>query len=264
MWPVIKWTVWQRRFSTIWWSVGAFVLLFVSMITYPAFKDSAKELEKSFENLPDAALQLFGGSSDFFSPVGFTNSQIFFITLPLLLSILAIGLGSNLLAREEQDQTMETLLARPVSRSRLLAAKILAGVSILLGVSLVSALTVAITAKIVDLNIGVAPLVGATAVCFLLALSTGAIAFLFTAIGRARGAALGIAALIAMGGYVVSSLAGTVSWLEIPSKIFPFTYYQSEAILRGAYDWINVLFFIGLPAACGLLSWVAFRRRDIG
>lgn len=261
---IIKWTIWQRRFSTMGWAIGAFGLLFISMITYPAFKNDAAELQKSFENLPDTAVQFFGGSTDLFSPVGFMNSQIFFITLPIILIILAIGLGSSLIAREEQDLTMETLLARPVSRTKLLAAKAIGGLAILLGVTAVSVLTIVATAKIVDLEVDTWRLVLATLVCALMALSIGALAFLLTAMGRARAGALGLASLVGLGGYVISSLAGTVSWLEAPSKIFPFTYYQSEAILRGTYNWMNLLFFGGLIAACALVSWVAFRRRDIG
>ncbi|MBI2368924.1 MAG: MFS transporter [Deltaproteobacteria bacterium] len=47
--------------------------------------------------------------------------------LPLLLSVLTIGLGSRLLAKEESEGTLELLLARPVSRAKLLAAKAMAG-----------------------------------------------------------------------------------------------------------------------------------------
>ena len=262
--PVIRWTLWQRRWSTMWWSIGAFGLIFLNMIFYPSFRDQAAELQKSFENLPDAAVQLFGGSTDFFSPVGFVNSQIFFLMLPLILGILTIGLGSGLLAREEQDQTIEMLLARPVSRSKLLAAKGIAGVIILTIVTLAGLATTLVTAKIVDLDIATMPLVQVTAVCWLLVLSFGAIAFLLSAIGKTRGASLGIATLVAIGGYLVSSLAGTVDWLKTPSKAFPFNYYESEAILRGNANWNNLIFFAAVVAVGAALSWLVFRRRDIG
>lgn len=261
--PIIKWTVWQRRWSIIWWSIGIFSFIFINMIFYPTFKNEASELQKSFENLPDAALQLFGGSADFFSPIGFINSQIFFIMLPLLLGILAISLGSSLLAREEQDKTIEALLARPISRSRLLAGKTLAGLAILGIVSLVGFFTTLVTAKYVGLEVSDLSVAGATFACFMLAVSFGAVALLFTALGRARAASLGLASTIALGGYFISSLAGTVSWLEIPSKIFPFYYYQSEAIFRGTYNWANLMFPVAIIVGCGLISWMVFRKRDI-
>src|SRR5690606_32132476 len=125
--PVIKWTVRMRKLSTIWWSFGIVAFIVLGLIFYPSFKDQAEALEKSFENLSDSVVALIGGSTDFFSPVGYMSSQIHFIMLPLLLGILTIGLGSSLLAREETENTIESLLARPISRGELLFAKAAAG-----------------------------------------------------------------------------------------------------------------------------------------
>ncbi|HYF96607.1 MAG TPA: ABC transporter permease subunit [Patescibacteria group bacterium] len=261
--PIVKWTLWQRRWSTVWWSIGMLFLIFFSMIFYPSFKNDAEQLQKSFENLPDAAVQLFGGSTDFFSPVGFLNSQIFFLTLPLILSVLAIGMGCNLIGKEVQNLTIESLLARPISRSKLLLGKATAGALILFGVTLISLITTVVTAKIVDLEVGIGLISLATLACFLLVLSFGAIAFMLSCYGKTRNASLGITAFIAFGGYIIGSLAGTVDWLEIPSKIFPFTYYQPEAILRETFNWANIMFFISVIIGCGLISWLSFRHRDI-
>ncbi len=260
---VIKWTLWQRRWSIFWWSLASFGLIFVNMIFYPTFKDQADELMKSFENLPETTLQFIGGSADFFSPVGFANSQVFFIMLPLLLGILAISLGGNLLAREEQDKTIEALLARPISRARLLTGKAVAGMFILAVVSVVSLVTVILTALMVDLEISTTLLAATTGICFLLALSFGAIAFALTSIGRARVAAVGVATLVALGGYIINSLASTITWLKWPSKLLPFHYYQSEAALRNTYEWANLLSFLGIIIICLFVSWLSFRRRDI-
>ncbi len=260
---VIKWTLRQRKTSTIWWSFAMAAFIFINMIFYPSFKNDAAELQESFESLPDAAVQLFGGSTDFFSPIGFMNSQIFFIMLPMILGILAIALGAGLLAREEQDKTIEGLLARPVSRTKLLDAKATAGMIILTIVSLVGLITIIVTSKIVGLEVANSALIKTMFVCFLFALSLGSITYLLSATGRARSASIGIAAFIGIGGYLVSSLSATVSWLNGPSKLFPFEYYQSEAILRDTYNWNNLWYFILLIGLCKLLSWLAFRRRDL-
>lgn len=261
--PVIGWTLWLRRWSILGWSIGVGFFIFLNLIVYPSFKDQAAELQKTFENLPDTAVQLFGGSTDFFSPVGFLNSQVFFLMMPLLLGILAIALGSSLLAREEQDNTIAYLLARPISRAKLLTAKVAAGTAILIIVTVVSLIITLGMSKAESIGVPLSAMAIVTLFCFLLVLSFGAIAFLLTAVGRARSLSLGIAALIAIGGYLVSSLAGTVDWLKIPAKFFPFHYYRSEDILRGHTDWTNALVFIGITLVCGLLSWLAFRRRDL-
>lgn len=260
---IVKWTLIQRKISTLWWSFGIAAFIFINMVFYPSFRDQAAELQKSFESMPEAAVQLFGGSTDFFSPIGFLNSQIFFIMLPLILGILAISLGSSLLAREEQDGTIETLLSRPISRAKFLLAKSLAGVIILTGVSLIGLITTLVMCEVVDLDISALDVVGATLTCFMMVLCFGAIGLLFTAIGKTRGASLGIASGVALIGYIISSLSGTVSWLETPSKLLPFHYYNPEAVFRHTYDWVNVIYFVVVLVACALMSLIFFRRRDI-
>ncbi len=261
---IIRWSLWQRRRSTVFWALGVSFFIFINMIFYPSFKDQAAELQKSFENLPEAAVQLFGGSTDFFSPVGFMNSQIFFIMLPLLLGVLAISLGHKMLAEEEQQGTAELLLSRPVSRSQLLTAKAFTGIIILSAITIVSLLVTFITAEIVDLEIGFAEMALATLACFLLVLSFGAISFLFSALGKARALSIGVAAGVAIGGYVIASLSATVSWLEAPAKILPFNYYKSEEILSGTMDWTNLLYFVAVTTVLAAISWRVFNRRDIG
>ncbi len=260
---VIFATLKQRRWSILGWSIGIFGLIFINMIFYPSFKDQAADLEKTFANLPEAAVQLFGGSTDFFSPIGFLNSQIFFLMQPMLLSILSISLGSSLVGVEEKDNTIEAILARPISRARFLGAKALSGMGILLIVTLAGALTTLITGRIVGLTVGVWPIILANIACYLLVLSVGAIAFALAATGKARSASLGIGATIALGGYLISSLAGTVSWLKAPSKLFPFHYYQTESILSGISNYKNFMFFIVVIVICAVVSLVSFRRRDL-
>lgn len=261
--PIIKWTLWQRRFSTFWWSLGVSSFVLLNMVFYPSFKDDADELQKSFDNIPDTAVQLIGGSTDFFSPVGFLNSQIYFLMVPILLGILAISLGANLLAREEQEHTIDSVLARPISRSRFLFSKAASGIINLSIVTMVSLFVTIVISKVVDIEVPTLNIVAVTIVCFLLALSFGAVAFMLSALGRARVASLGLASLFAIGGYLISSLSGTVDLLKTPSKVFPFHYYESEALLRGTYDWTKIWFLIFVIGVCAIISWAAFRRRDI-
>lgn len=261
--PIIKWGLWQRRWSTLFWSLSMVLFLVLTLALYPTFKDQAVDMEAAFTDLPDAAVQLMGGSTDFFSPVGYMNSQVFFIMLPMMLGILAISLGGKLLASEEQSHTIESLMARPVSRSRLLVGKIAVGIIILAVVTLVGLLTTVVLADLTDIDVPTKNMAIATLACFLLALCLGAVSFMLSALGKARALSLGLTSAIAIGGYIISSLATTVTWLDIPSKFLPFEYYESEAILRGTYNWTNLLILLAVTVVCGIISWFAFRKRDI-
>jgi hypothetical protein len=43
MMPIIKWTLWQRRWSAFWWSLGVSAFIFINMIFYTTLRDQAAE-----------------------------------------------------------------------------------------------------------------------------------------------------------------------------------------------------------------------------
>lgn len=261
---IIRWTIWQKRWAIFWWCAGIFFFVFLTLIFYPAIKHQSVQLDKSFNQIPKTAKQLFTDTSDIFSPVGYLSSQIFYLMLPLLLGILAINQGMNLVGKEERDNTIEMLLARPVSRGRLLFGKALTGLIIVLFVGVLSTLFTMAMCKLVGLEARSLYVMEAGAAVTLLGLCFGSIAFMLTALGRAgRTASIGITALIALGGYILVSLAPTIAWLRWPANIFPFNYYHSADLLRGNYDWLNAVYFVAVIAGCLIVSWLAFRRRDL-
>lgn len=262
MMSIVKWTIWQRRWSMLWWSIGIVSLVIVTLAFYPTIHDQAAQLNKSFGGLSNSTLALFGGT-DFFSPVGYLNSQLVYLMFPLLLAILGIGLGSSLIGREESDGTMELLLARPVSRTRLLNAKVLAGGLIILVVTAIGSAAIILMSKAVNLGIPLGYIAAACFACFMLILTFSSLAFLLAATGRGRGAALGISVVYALGGYIIGSLATSVHWLKTPSLIFPYHYYQTADILRGTFNWSSIIFFAVFTIVCVLLAWLSFRRRDV-
>lgn len=262
--PVIKWTLQARRLSILWWVLGIIAFVALELAFYPSIRDQAAELEKSFSSLSDSAVALFSDTGDFFSPVGYLSGQIFYLLMPMLLGILAIGAGTSLIGREEREGTLELLLSRSISRSRLMAAKAVTGVLIVLVVGAVGALTTAVMAKLVDLPIPFGNIMLTGLASTVLAISFGAVAFMITMLGRnARLASVGLSSLVALVGYLLTSLAGNVSWLSGPSKIFPFAYYHPAEILEGTYNWLNILFIVGVIVLCSAVSWFAFRRRDL-
>ncbi len=263
MFSVLKWTLWQRRWSIVWWSIGVVGLVLITLAFYPTIHSQSASLNKSFGDLSDSTLALFGGT-DFFSPVGYLNSQLIYLMFPLLLIILGIGLGGSLIGREETDGTIESLLSRPVSRTGLLLAKAGAGAVGIFIVTGIGSIVIVAMARIVHLGIPLGNIVAACFACFMLVLALSAVAFLLAATGRGRAAALGAAVAYALGGYVVGSLAGTVHWLKTLSLIFPYHYYRSADILRGTFSWPSMYFFGLFILGCLLLAWLSFRKRDLG
>ena len=263
--PLIKWELRQRRWFIIWWTVGIVLVILLNLSVYPSFKDQAAELEQSLSQMPESVKQLFSDTGDFISPVGYLSSQVFYMMLPMLFSIMSISLGSSLIAREEQEHTLELVLSRPLSRTRFIAGKVLAGILILAFASGITAIVTAISVRVFGFDgISVKYTLLATLVSVILSLLFGAISFTLTAMGHgARLASVGIASLFALGGYIISSLDSTVRWLRYPAKLFPYHYYRPSDILNGNFTTREVAGMLAAIAALGVISWIAFRRRDL-
>ncbi len=264
--PIIKWTMWQRKWSIFWWTLGIAAFNTLSVALYPSLQSQSASLNHALDQLPQSAKALFaGGASDLLSPVGYYNSKIFYLFLPLLLSALTIGLGSSLIAKEESDGTLELLLARPISRGKLLVSKVLAGLIILLIVSGINCALMVLLSRAENIRISLTGVAVTTLAATLLSLLFGSIAFFIACLGRwGRNASLGIAVLVALGSYLITSLSDIASWLQWPAKFLPYHYYKSIDLLSGTYDWTPIIAFAISSIALGILAWLAFRRRDLG
>jgi ABC-2 type transport system permease protein len=262
--PIILREVYERRKSIVWWIVGIAVYVELNLLIYPTISQEADQLNQVLNNMPETVKNLVAGSSDFLSPVGYLNAKLYYLFLPLLLGMLVIGLGTSLLARDEQDHTLELTLARPISRFKVLAAKAIAGVLIL---SIVGAGTLVATllgAAAGGFELPLAYVASATLLNISLVLIFGAVAFAITAAKTmSRSLALGMAILVGLGGYITSSLAKDVTWLENISRLLPFHYYHPDAALRGDFPLASFLCYIGISVLLFVIGAVLFQRRDI-
>jgi ABC-2 type transport system permease protein len=264
MTPIVKYELRRRKWSIFWWSLGVTALIGLTLAFYPTIKNQTDQLNKSFGDLSPQVTALFSDTGDFFSPVGYLSSQIFYLMLPMLLSILAIGLGSSLIARDETDHTLELTLARPVSRSRILVGKAVAGLIIVGIVGGVSLIVNVALAKLVNIDVGLGNIAFTSIMATVLAVIFGSVAFALTALGRfARLGSVGIAALVALLGYITTSFIGYVHWMVWPARLLPYHYYHPAEMLRGHLDWFVLACFIGVILVLGIIGAVGFRRRDI-
>jgi ABC-2 type transport system permease protein len=260
---VIWWGLWTRRWSTLWWCVGVVALIAVIVLIYPAFRDQSA-LDQSLNNIPDAAKVLVTDTGDFFSPIGYMSSQLFYILLPLLLSILTIGLGGSLISQEEQDGTLELLLARPLARSSYIIGKAMVGLIVVSIVTLATIIVTVVCAKIANLDINSSYLIATCIDCAILSLLLGSITLFLSGVGvGGKVIARVVAGLIGFASYLISSLDKVADWLKLPAKLLPFHYYEPANILSGHYNWDSIIVFIIIILLLVGLTIVVFQSRDI-
>ncbi len=261
---MIIWELTRRRIALMWWAIGIAALVALTVVAYVTVQDQAAELEKAFGSISSGASS-FVGTTDLFSPTGYLNSNLYYITLPILYIILVLNLSSSLMNKEESDTTLELLLSRPISRTRVLAAKSIAAMIAVVVIGSVATITAVVCAKLIAMNISMAGLLLVNAATILFAASFGAISYTMSAASQfTRRFATLAAILLSFGGYIVTSLAGNVSWLEIPAKLLPYHYFDTTQLMEGSIPLGLVIYIVGIFGLAKLISYIGFRRRDIG
>lgn len=264
---VILWELRRRRNTILLWTVGSIVLVGIILLVFPSIRDQAAQLDQVISKLPESMRGLKAGGNatvNLSDPVSFLNSQIFYATLPILWIILAITRGAGILGREEQNRTLELLLARPISRTRLLCAKALSLLVEFGIVSVATLLVITLLAPVFDMHVSTAKLALATLYTAAFSLSFGYIAFVMQATNRfTKHVAITVAVLLSFGGYVLASLSAMASWLEWPVKFLPYHYFRPLDAFEGRWPHGALLYMAIVFIAGSIAAIIGFRRRDI-
>lgn len=256
----------RRTTATVWWAIGLAALGALLAVAYPTVRGNS-ELDKTFADLPPSVAALLGLSDGnlLTAPAGYLDSQFYANILPLTLLIFAIGVAAWTIAGDEAAGTLELLAANPISRTRIALARYGGLLTLLAALAFVCFASVAVLAPFAGLTPGItiARLAAATLACALLALVFATIAY---AIGAATGRkppAVGVAAGLAVAGYVAEGLSHQVTALRVLRPANPWHWLLDADPLRHGLTWQTTL----LPAATSLVlvaaGLVLFRHRDL-
>jgi ABC-2 type transport system permease protein len=181
-----------------------------------------------------------------------------------VLGIYAVLAGSSLLIGDEENGTLDLILAHPVSRTRLFFGRLVA-----LCTSLAIILAIAWLAFLagVSQSEGMASLTALDLMrpflsLYALLLLFGGLCLLLSMVLPSRNMAAMVGGLILVGSYFIQSLSTINEQLEKVAPYLPLHYYQSsQAVSKLNGNWLA-----GLAAAALLfilLAWWLFLRRDI-
>lgn len=255
-------TLRDRRRSMLGWSAGLVGLTALMAAYWPSVRDSP-QLQSFFDDLPEAMRSIVGGS-DYSTPAGFLNAELFSLMLPLLFLVVAIGMGARAIAGEEERGTSDLLMSMPISRRRVLLEKVAGGVLVLLAIGTVLFAALALSALVSDMDVSVGRLAQASLATVLLSLPFGALALAIGCATGARGLALGLTAAAAVAAYMLNALAPLVDSLSGAEDLSPFAWYASGDVLLGAglAPWRAGL-LVGVAAVLLGIALLALDRRDL-
>ncbi|MDX1621418.1 MAG: ABC transporter permease subunit [Nitriliruptorales bacterium] len=248
------------RRGLVGWSIGIVVLVSAMAALWPSVRDMP-DLEDFLAGYPEAMRDLFNIEA-ITTGAGYLNAELYSIMLPALFVIFAIGRGARFIAGEEETGTLETLLVTPVSRLWLLLQKAMALAVTTLALGLALFVATSFWNVAVDLGVGAAEIAAGSVAMTLLGLEHGWLALAIGAATGRRSAAVGVAATVAVSGYVLYVMAKFVESIEPWSPISPFHQAIESGPLGGGmqpiFAWMALAGIVFVGAAAPL-----FDRRDV-
>ncbi len=254
-------TMYEKRWTILFWSLGVIGISLLMMGFYHSFSQGG--FDDALKDLPKAIQNVVGDIASLKTVPGYVSQQVFALRIPLLAQIMGIILFTGLLAGDENQGTLQTLLAQPVSRLKVFVQKLTAGLLISLLICSASFIGVIIGVALIHEHIGIMPLIESVIGVWLLTGVFGSLGFALGAITGKRGVAGSITGLVAFGSYLLTSFAPNVKSVETVEKLSPFHYYNKPSITEYGLDARNVIIMISILVALLLIAGVIFNKRDI-
>jgi ABC-2 type transport system permease protein len=263
-----------REMGTIFWhrlvrlrggilgfGLALFVLGWPLLAAYEVVRREQERLAGFVRNFAGIITALGGNVNNLGDAASYLSMR-YFSYLPLVLGVYAVLAGSGLLASDEENGTLDLILAHPVSRTALFVGRWLA-----FTVALLLILVFAWLGLLLPVWGGAFPLGGGTLLLPFVSLLAvllfyGNLALLLSMVLPSRRLAAATAGMLLGASFFLTMLARVDPGLETVALLSPLQYYQSGEAVKG----LNFGGLAGLLAAAGLwavLAWWRFERRDI-
>ncbi len=253
-----------NRRSLIIWTTALALLNFFMMALYPTFAADAVQIDEFMALLPQEFSAIFGlDKLSMTEAIGFYAIEAYFMIM-LFGSMFAVILSSTMLAKEEDEKTIEFLLAKPVTRNQVVTGKLLAFIGYLLAFNAVVGFVTFAAFEIFAEEYSRMELVRLLLAPFLAHLSFASVGFLlslfFTRKKSTYSVGIGLVLLIYFLN-VMATLAEKADFLRYAS---PFYYMDAaDIILEGSINPIHAFILLTTSALAVGATYFLYNRRDI-
>ncbi|MFO8035462.1 MAG: ABC transporter permease subunit [Anaerolineales bacterium] len=243
------------------WGIGLALLGVLLVSMFDSFADQMEMYEQLIESFPKEYMAFFGDMGAMGSPEGFISIE-FFSYMPLILGIFAVQAGTGLLVRDEEEGTLDLIMAHPVSRTGLFAGRFLALLFTMAAVLFIAWLGIMIPMNWSSMSLGWDEVARPFLSLYAEMVLFGMLGVLLSMLLPSRRLASMTTGLLLVASFFITGFAELNENLETAAKFSPLEYYQT----REAFADLNEEWFFGLLAAAAvfaILAWWRFAKRDI-
>lgn len=251
--------------SLIIWSfiLGGLVLIMLSV--YPQFAKDQQAMNEMLKAYPESLKKIFGMDKlNFGTVLGFYGVEIYIMTT-LIGSIYAAILGSNIIAKESSEKTIEFLLSKPVLRSDIVIQKLLAVIVNVLILNAVIVLVSIIGFQFTEnADVPAKTFALLSVATLLLHMTIGAVCFLLSSIMKKTRNIISISMGIVFIQYFFHIMSGVTAKLEDFKYVSLFSYVDAANIItNNKIDMVYVIIMISIILISVVSAFVVYEKKDI-
>ena len=251
------------RKSTMIWSVSLVMIIVLFMSFYPSFSKDAEEFQKIMEGYPEAIRNALGFSlGSFFTILGFYCFPLSFITL--CGAIQGMNLGTSIVSKEVREKTADFLLTKPVTRTTVLTAKLMAAfISIILTNIIYLAVTITMAYQVKTEDFSLKILIMLSLTMFFIQLIFLAIGVIVSVIVPRIKSVLTVSLTTVFAFYFLGMFSGTTGE-EAKRYLSPFKYFDTAYIIKHA-SFESSFLIVGavILTLAILVSYFVYSKKDI-
>lgn len=258
--PMLKKTILDLRSQILCWGLAIGTLLFLTVLMYPSISGVYDDI---VNELPEGMIAFWGMSEIGMDTMeGFLNVE-FLSYAPIALAVFAILSGTATIVSEENEGTLDLLLAQPISRLKLIMIK-LTGLTLAYGIIIGILLAMFwIAVLFIDVELKTGRIVAAFIMLWPFLTAIGFLSVLASLLLSNRLFAGTIMAIFLVASFILESLSTLVSGLESLLPIYATTYYQGSNALGGEISWFYTATLIVVLLTTFLCNIWLFINRDI-
>lgn len=251
------------RKSTLLWTCSLVAIMGLLLAMFPGLSGDAEDFKQVLAGYPAGIRDALGMSLDTITTLlGFYSFAFTYILVAC--SIQAMNLGTSLLSKEIREKTADFLLTKPVSRTKIMTAKLLAAITSLAitqAVYLIASSVIASSIKDASFNLGTFLLISLTA--FFVQLIFLSIGHLFSVLIPKIRSVLSISLGTVISFFMINFFGSSVGDKAI-RFMTPFKYYDTSYIrLHSSYESFYILAELVFLIAIFLTSYSIYLKKDI-
>ena len=254
----------SHRKSLLFWCIGVFLMVLSGMNKYANLYSSQQSMNDVMKDMPKSLQVVMGaGSLDLSKASGYYG--MLFIYLLLMATIHAAMLGAGIIAKEERDKTSEFLFVKPVSRTKVITAKLLAALFNIFVFNLVTLTSsIALMAKYSkgeNVNRDMIILIAGMFILQMLFMVMGSA---ISSVKRKSKKAASLSAGVLLLTFILSVAIDLNESIKNLKYLSPFKYFEAKNVMYGGgLDPLFVVVSLFLIAAFTSVTYIFYKKRDL-